>query len=384
MQSFLQALNSVGQDGSGSGIYGQIFDADGSRNGSEFQVNTYTAGDQEGPVVTSFSDSSFLIVWWSQDQDGSAWGVYGQRYSVDGYPLGDEFRVNTNTFGNQYYPNATRLSDDGFLITWSSDAIDDSGLGVSGQLYAADGNAFGDEFRINSYTQNDQYTPSSALLSDGTLVVVWRSKGQDGSSHGVYGQRFTPEGSPLGDEFRVNTTVRGDQSQPYIASLPDGDFVVVYRSQNVDRDSYGVVGQLFSTQTYTESSPPATTTPSQVTGNNTEVPLITDLAEGQYSLTAIADVFGSIMFLDGLTETVAETSHTIEYQGVSFDYAEVDGIITTVVRDGEFTTEFAAEISESFESAAGISYSTALVLVGQPNIESTLMMVAGADGNYVG
>ncbi len=112
--------------------------------------------------------------------------------------------------------------------------------------------------------------------------------------------------------------------------------------------------------------------------------LVSAVTEGQYSLTAIANVFGSIMFLDGLTETVTSTSHTIEYNGTTFDYAEVDGIITTVVRDGEFTSEFAAEIAESFPDSAGISYSTAVALIGQANIESTLLMVAGADGNYVG
>ena len=111
---------------------------------------------------------------------------------------------------------------------------------------------------------------------------------------------------------------------------------------------------------------------------------VSAVTEGQYSLTAIANVFGSIMFLDGLTETVTSTSHTIEYNGTTFDYAEVDGIITTVVRDGEFTSEFAAEIAESFPNSAGISYSTAVALIGQANMESTLMMVAGADGNYVG
>ncbi|MDB2425683.1 hypothetical protein N9W43_07780, partial [Litoricolaceae bacterium] len=89
-------------------------------------------------------------------------------------------------------------------------------------------------------------------------------------------------------------------------------------------------------------------------------------------------------FLNGLTETVTASSHTIEYNGTTFDYAEVDGIITTVVRDGEFTSEFAAEIAESFPDAAGISYNTAVALIGQANMESTLLAVAGADGNYVG
>ena len=105
---------------------------------------------------------------------------------------------------------------------------------------------------------------------------------------------------------------------------------------------------------------------------------------GQYSLTVIANVFGSIMFLDDLTETVTSVSYTIEYNGTTFDYEEVDAIITTVIRDDEFTDEFSAEIAESFPEFEGISYSTALALIGQPNMEGTLLMVAGFDGNYVG
>ena len=113
-------------------------------------------------------------------------------------------------------------------------------------------------------------------------------------------------------------------------------------------------------------------------------PSNSDTPVGQHTLTAIANVFGSIMFLNDLTETVTSDSHTIEYNGTTFDYEEVDGFITTVVRDGEFTSEFAAEIAESFPDVAGISYNTALALIGQPNMEGTLLMVAGFDGNYVG
>lgn len=111
---------------------------------------------------------------------------------------------------------------------------------------------------------------------------------------------------------------------------------------------------------------------------------VSAVTEGQYSLTAIANVFGEIMFLDGLTETVTSSSHTIEYNGTIFDYAEVDGIITTVIRDGEFTSEFVEEIAEAYPQHSGISYGTAVALVGQANMQSTLLAVAGSDGDYIG
>ena len=44
--------------------------------GSEFQINTYTSGNQQYSSVTSLSDGSFVATWMSQDQDGSGWGIY--------------------------------------------------------------------------------------------------------------------------------------------------------------------------------------------------------------------------------------------------------------------------------------------------------------------
>ena len=102
------------------------------------------------------------------------------------------------------------------------------------------------------------------------------------------------------------------------------------------------------------------------------------------TLDLIVDIFGKVSYLKGLTETITSNTHTIEYQGVIFDYKEVDVFITVVTRNGEFTEEFSKEIADAYPSVAGIKYETAVILVGQSEIESVLIAVAGADGNYVG
>ena len=43
----------------------------------------------------------FVVVWGSYFQDGSASGVYGQRYDSAGNPEGGEFPVNTHTTSDQ-------------------------------------------------------------------------------------------------------------------------------------------------------------------------------------------------------------------------------------------------------------------------------------------
>jgi large repetitive protein len=118
----------------------------------EFRVNTATNNPQEQPSVTALSSGGFVVTWASYYQDGSGYGVYGQRYAADGTTLGTEFRVNTATDSQQQQPSVTALSSGGFVVTWSSHYQDGNGYGVYGQRYAADGTTLGTEFRVNTTT----------------------------------------------------------------------------------------------------------------------------------------------------------------------------------------------------------------------------------------
>ena len=103
-----------------------------------------------------------------------------------------------------------------------------------------------------------------------------------------------------------------------------------------------------------------------------------------HTLSVIVDLFGQVLYLKDLKETITSTNHTVEYGGTIFNWSEVDSFVTTVTRDGEFTDEFSREIVEAYPSVNGISYSTAVALVGAAAIDEILLAVAGADGNYVG
>ena len=56
---------------------------------------------------------------------------------------------------------------------------------------------YGEE-RVNYYTNDHQYGAQVALLADGSYVVSWVSRGQDGSDDGIYAQRYNSVGMPVG------------------------------------------------------------------------------------------------------------------------------------------------------------------------------------------
>lgn len=94
------------------------------------------------------------------------------------------------------------------------------------------------------------------------------------------------------------------------------------------------------------------------------------------------------LILKNLTEKMTltngiVTNHVITYNGTNFEYAQIDAMITTVVRDDNFTTEFLKEIFDVAPSAANLSYKDAVALIGINNIDSAILNIAGADGNYV-
>jgi hypothetical protein len=73
----------------------------------------------------------------------------------------------------------------------------------------------------------------------------------------------------------------------------------------------------------------------------------------------------------------------VEYAGVVFGFSEIDPLITTVTRDGEFTPEFRAEIAQAYPGVENILYADAVALAGLANIDLILLGVAGFDGDFV-
>ena len=200
----------------------------------EERVNYYTNDHQYGAQVAVLAGGGYVVSWVSRGQDGSDDGIYAQRYNSVGMPVGVEFQVNSTTAGTQFQPAIVSLSDGGFVIVWSDQYADGSSWGVFAQRYDALGVARGSQFLVNQYTLYDQGTPAIAAV-DGGFVVTWASLYQDdGGSYGVYARRYANDGSPSSAEFRVNTNLGGSQNEPAIATFASGAFVVVWRSEGQD------------------------------------------------------------------------------------------------------------------------------------------------------
>ncbi|MFN8576527.1 MAG: hypothetical protein U0354_06695 [Candidatus Sericytochromatia bacterium] len=213
----------------------------------EFRVNTYTTNTQSSSSVSSDSNGNFVIVWKS-NQDGNSlinYGIYAQRYNSLGIPQGSEFRINTYTTNDQSYPSIASDKNGSFIVTWQSNNQDGSEYGIYAQRYNSLGVPQGSEFRVNTYTTNFQAKSSICMDSNGNFVITWHSRYQDGDRYGVFSQRYNSLGIPQGSEFRVNTYTLDTQYYPSITNDSKGNFIISWNGAGTG-DLIGIFAQRYS------------------------------------------------------------------------------------------------------------------------------------------
>src|SRR4029079_4883020 len=77
--------------------------------------------------------------------------------------------------------------NDRFVVVWqaSGNALDDSGSGIFGRVFALDGTPLRHEFQISQTRAGDQADPSLAWITGDAFVVGWSGNGT-GDDQGVF------------------------------------------------------------------------------------------------------------------------------------------------------------------------------------------------------
>ena len=211
--------------------------------GVEFQVNTHTTYDQKNAAIAMDSDGRFVIIWSSYGQDGSSNGVFGQLFDPNCSPLGEEFQVNATSSGNQGEPAVAMDTTAGFVVAWQGPGlIEDEQEDIFARRFDPNGLPIGDEFLVNSFTNDQQLFPSVAINDNGVFIVVWESSNTPEENDKVIcGQLYDSNGVEFGTEFLVN-------AEPSVCRYPDvvadanGNFAVVWM---VDKSRNSIMARMF-------------------------------------------------------------------------------------------------------------------------------------------
>jgi hypothetical protein len=214
-------------------VRGQRFDADGGRLGQEFVANSVTGNTQTDPALAVDAAGNMVVAWTRAfgsslpPADGAR--VFARRFDADGVPAGGEFRVNSYMAGHQMMPSVAFQDGGGFVIAWTGTQQDGSAEGVFAQRYSASGAPLGGEFPVNRYTTGIQAFPCAGATGNGGFVIGWiSSNARDDTGPGVFARRFDGEGRPLGREFRVGNALRFSQRACSVARDREGGFAMAW------------------------------------------------------------------------------------------------------------------------------------------------------------
>ena len=233
-------------------VQARRYSASGDPLAAPFRVNTYTTSSQRRPAVASQADGGFVVVWQSfgsDNGDAGYWSVQAQRFDSGGAALGGQILVNTTVEDTQWKPDVASDASGAFVVVWQSTGeVADPDSSIQGQRFTSDGMRAGGQFQLNTYTTSEQAVPQVSMNSDGAFVVAWNGADDGDYGPGVRARRFASDGSPSGEDFRVNTDV-SYIGGPDVAIGPDGDFTVVWasvRTDNGDLQPLSIQGQRYA------------------------------------------------------------------------------------------------------------------------------------------
>jgi hypothetical protein len=166
--------------------------------------------------------------------------------SIFACPCLGEFAVNTRTSDDQTDAAVAMDAEDNFVVVWSSYRGDGDSGAIFARRFDANCEPVGDEFQINTTTAGNQTEPAVAMEPNGNFVVVWHGPGV--AEEDIFGQWFDANGQPVGGEFRVNTTTFSRQQYPQVAVNEGGGFVVVWENELLGGEpleAWAICGQLY-------------------------------------------------------------------------------------------------------------------------------------------
>ncbi len=200
--------------------------------------------------------------------------------------VASDLRASVFSSSTQAHAALAVAPDGSYMVAWDSRRQEGGTYGVFARAFDAAGNALSHELHVNQTMPGMQYKPTVAFAADGSAWFAWESHGQDGSGSSVVARRFEmKEGQYVaaGPEIAVNSQRQDDQSMPVLAANGDGGVLAVFADQlPTDADGLARFELRARSLADTDSSDVVVSHPGQ--GTDT-LPSLTAIADGSYLLT---------------------------------------------------------------------------------------------------
>ena len=248
--------------------FGQRFNADGSPNGSQFQIAAPL--NEFSCQIAMNAAGQFVASWFTIPAGSLDYHLFAQRYSADGVAQGaviDVATIPANVQNSANMAQAAAMDDTGgFSIAWryqtsvrtkKSDVPTVSNTAsLYGRIYNNNGKAASSAFLIQQDPTTVTIAPIGSLIDvqlatvpGGDVIFCWDELG------GVVDvQRFAHDGTAVGKAFDATAgdglqapTTGGIDGIPQIAMQPSGGYVLAWQTGlQSPVGAYAIAARLFS------------------------------------------------------------------------------------------------------------------------------------------
>jgi Ca2+-binding RTX toxin-like protein len=207
------------------------------RSGAEFIVNSTIPRTQVQSDSALLTNGFTLVAWIDADlTNPSNRIVMGKILQSNGTPVTSDIPlVFSNSASSFSTPTVAAMPNAGFVITWNTSAglmaqSFDQGLVPAGAAI------------VVSNTASSMADVVS--LANGNFAVTWHGNGNESD---VFLKIFTAAGTLVSGPALVNTTTVGNQTDPSITSLANGNFVITWTDgSQLKAQLYNTIGQKLS------------------------------------------------------------------------------------------------------------------------------------------
>jgi hypothetical protein len=187
-------------------VYGQRFDKDGKKLGSEMNISSEPT-NKAWLRMASNSRGDYILAW--QEDRGGNNHIYARMFDRNGGSLRDEIQVIGGSDG-QGNPAVAVDSQDRFAVAWANFGGGSICATLMFQRFDAAGEKLGTP-AATALVDYARYNPFAAYDPQDNLVLVWNDYHLRGKyNYDIFAQRFDPAGNRLGAEM---TLVTGDGMQ---------------------------------------------------------------------------------------------------------------------------------------------------------------------------
>jgi hypothetical protein len=226
---------------------GNNIDWDGCTDGqlTEFQVNKKSAGYQGNPRVAAVGPDAYVVVWTSEFIDGSGLAAVAREMTTGTLAPSAEFQVNQSTTGDQHAADVAPAVNGDYAVAVVSATEQTAPRDLSVRFCNFGSGPTTPEILVESGSTGSHTAPSMAYLSNDTWVIVWETYIADAQVQTLQGRILSSGGEPEVPFVEVDDSVEGKPIGCHVAPLDGGGYGVSWRVSGAN-DVAGAFARLYS------------------------------------------------------------------------------------------------------------------------------------------